>query len=228
MLFSGPLVKLEEPIQCKYLLYWSGERGLELFNSWDLSEDEQKILRNYFDRFENFVKPHSNELIAAWELYNIKQTTLSLEEFIAKLRLLIKEPNYPTAHHERFLRDFLVFGMNSQRVRKECLKEGDSLTFQKAKDLAKAEESADTQLKLMNKTTEVDTVKKHSTRKASNYKSDDKHSSAETFQKPCFGCGRGPHARDKCPAKSAKWHFCQKNWTLCKRLPFKEKETKCT
>ena len=98
--------------------------------------------------------------------------------------------------------------MNSQRVRKECLKEGNSLTFQKAKDLAKAEESADTQLKLMNKTTEVNTVKKHSTRKTS--KSDDKHSSAETFQKPCFGCGRGPHARDKCPAKSAKCHFCKK------------------
>ena len=155
LLFSGPLVKLEEPIQCKYLLYWSGERGLELCNSWDLSEDEQKILRNYFERFENFVKPHSNELIAACELYKIKQTTLSLEEFIAKLRLLIKEANYPTAHHERFLRDFLVFGMNSQRVREECLKQGISITFQKAKDLAKAEESADTQLKLMNKTTEL-------------------------------------------------------------------------
>ena len=60
----------------------------------------------------------------------------------------------------------------------------------------------------MNKTTEVNTVKKHLTRKAS--KSDDKHSSAETFQKPCFGCGRGPHARDTCPAKSAKCHFCNK------------------
>ena len=89
------------------------------------------------------------------------------------------------------------------------MKEGNSLTFQKPKDLAKAEESADTQLKLMNKTTEVNTVKKHSTRKAS--KSDDKHSSAETFQKTCFGCGRGPHVRDKCPAKSAKCHFCKKN-----------------
>ena len=208
LLFSGPLVKLEEPIQSKYLLYWSGERGLELFSSWDLSEDEQKILRNYFDRFENFVKPHSNELIAAWELYNIKQATLSLEEFIAKLRLLMKDANYPIAHHERFLRDFLVFEMNSQRVSKECLKEGNSLTFQKAKDVAKAEESADTQLKLMNKTTEVNTVKKHLTRKAG--KSDDKHSSAGTFQKPSFSCGRGPHARDRCPAKSGKCHFCKK------------------
>ena len=58
------------------------------------------------------------------------------------------------------------------------------------------------------KTTEVNTVNKHSTRKAN--KSDDKLSSAETFQKPCFGCGRGPHARDKCPANSAKCHFCKR------------------
>ena len=47
------------------------------------------------------------------------------------------------------------------------MKEGNSLTFQKAKDLVKAEESANTHLKLMNKITEVNTVKKHSTRKAS-------------------------------------------------------------
>ena len=44
LLFTGPLVKLEEVVKCKYLLYWSDQRGLELFNSWDLSEDEQKVL----------------------------------------------------------------------------------------------------------------------------------------------------------------------------------------
>ena len=131
-----------------------------------------------------------------------------MKEFIVKLRLLIKEANYPKAHYQRFLQDFLVFGMNSQSTRKECLKEGNTLTFQKAKDPVKAEESADTQLILMNKATEVNTVKKHSTRKAS--KSGDKHSSAETVQKTRFGCGHGPHAHDKCPAKSAKCHFCKK------------------
>ena len=61
-------MKLEELIECKYLLYCSSERVQELFNSW---EDEQKTLRNYFDRFENFVKPHSNEFIATRELYKI-------------------------------------------------------------------------------------------------------------------------------------------------------------
>ena len=200
LLFSGPIVKLEEPIRCKYLLYWSGEWNYSIAGTF------RRANRKYYETTLTGLR--TNELIAAWELYNIKQATLSLEEFIAKLRLLMKEANYPIAHHERFLWDFLVFGMNSQRVRKECLKEGNSLTFQKAKDVAKAEESADTQLKLMKKTTEVNTVKKPLTRKAS--KSDDKHSSAETFQKPCFNYGRSPHARDKCPAKSAKCHFCQK------------------
>lgn len=58
------------------------------------------------------------------------------------------------------------------------MKEGNRLTFHKAKDLTKAEESVDTQLKRMSKTTEVNAGKKRLTRKAS--KSDVKHSSAET------------------------------------------------
>ena len=110
---------------------------------WDFStvgmfqKMSKKVLENYFDRFEIFVKPHSNELMAAWELYNFKQGTLSLEEFIAKLRLLVKEANYSTAHQERFLRNFLVFGINSSGVRKECLKEGNNLILQNQKILRK-------------------------------------------------------------------------------------------
>jgi len=68
-------VKLAELIECKYLLYWSSERVQELFNSW---EDEQKTLRNYFDRFENFAKPHFDELIAARELYKIKTILMTI------------------------------------------------------------------------------------------------------------------------------------------------------
>ena len=51
-------------------------------------------------RFENFVKPHSNELIAVWELHNLRQGTLSLKEFMAKRRILVKEANYPVEHNK--------------------------------------------------------------------------------------------------------------------------------
>ena len=99
---------------------------MELFNSWDLLADDQKKQKNYWERFENYVKPHLNELIAAWELHNLRQGTLSFEECIAKLRILVKEANYPD-HYYRFLRDFLVLGMNSDRVRKDCFKKRNTL-----------------------------------------------------------------------------------------------------
>ena len=108
--------------------------------------------------------------------------------------------------------------MNSRRPRKECFKEGNTLTVQKAKDQAKEEESVDTQLKLMSKTTEVNTVKKHLTRKAS--KSDNKHSCAETLQKHVLVVYVA-HMH----VKSAKRHFWKKVGLFPKRLPFREKET---
>ena len=79
------MVKIDEEVQCKHLLYWSGEHRM------GPKEDDQQKLKNYWERFENYIKPHSNELIAAWELHNLHQGTLSLEEFIAKLRILVKE-----------------------------------------------------------------------------------------------------------------------------------------
>jgi len=85
------MANIDKEIRCKHLLYWSGEQGIELFNSWDLFKKKNKKLDNYWERFEHFVKPHSNELIAAWELHNLRQGTLTLEEFIAKLRILVTE-----------------------------------------------------------------------------------------------------------------------------------------
>ena len=91
LLFTGPMAKIDKEIKCKRLLYRSGEQGIELFNSCDLSADKQKKLDNYWERFQHFVKPHSNDLTAAWGRHNLRQGTLSLEEFIAKLTILVKD-----------------------------------------------------------------------------------------------------------------------------------------
>ena len=213
LLFTGPMGKIDEEVKCKHLLYWSGERGIELFNSWDLSAEQEKKLDNYWERFENFVKPHSNELIAAWELYNLRQGTLSLEEFIARLRILLKEANYPVEHNERFLRDFLVLGMNSDRVRKDCFKVGNALTFKEAREMAKSEESADKQLQLMN--TEVHPI---STSRGYQGQRNQRQTPNTGAGKPraCRNCGWGPHPREQCPAKNATCHYCHKVGHLAK------------
>ena len=84
LLFKGPLIKIEEKVLCSYLLFWSGERGLELFNSWNLQQKDTEVLESYWNGFEAAVKPHSNQLMSAWELHNLKQGEKSIEEFISK------------------------------------------------------------------------------------------------------------------------------------------------
>ena len=44
---TRPMAKVEEEIKCKHLLYSSGEHGIELFNSWDMSADDLEKLDNY-------------------------------------------------------------------------------------------------------------------------------------------------------------------------------------
>ena len=94
------------------------------------------------------MKPHSNDLIAAWELHKLRQGSLSLEEYIARLRILVKKANYPVEQHERFLGDFLVLELRP--CAKGPLQSRKSLTFKEAYEMAKSEESADKQLQLTN------------------------------------------------------------------------------
>lgn len=65
---------------------------------------------------------------------------------------MILEVGYPAAHHDRFIRDHLVFEMKSESVRNECLKVGNQLTLRKARELAKADESASKQLQSVSET----------------------------------------------------------------------------
>ena len=51
-----------------------------------------------------------------------------------------------------------MFGMNSHRVRKDCFKKINTLSFNKAREMAKAEEPADKQLQLMYTAVEVHPV----------------------------------------------------------------------
>lgn len=207
---------------------------MELFNSWDLLADDQKKQKNYWERFENYVKPHLNELIAAWELHNLRQGTLSFEECIAKLRILVKEANYPD-HYYRFLRDFLVLGMNSDRVRKDCFKKGNTLSFNEAREMAKAEKSADKQFQLMNTAVEVHPVTSENGNPNQRDQSDAVGGMKRTQNgnqwgktPTCRNCGWGPHAREQCPTKKVKCHYCQEVGHLAKVCLSKLRKKECT
>ena len=60
LLFNGPLKARTNEQRCRYVLLWTGDYGLDLLNTRNLSSEEQNKLDEYWTRFEEHVKPQSN------------------------------------------------------------------------------------------------------------------------------------------------------------------------
>ena len=63
LLFEGPLKARTNEQRCNYLLLWTGDYGLDLYNTWNLNADQTKDINEYWQRFEEHVKPQSNHLL---------------------------------------------------------------------------------------------------------------------------------------------------------------------
>lgn len=83
-LFDGPL----KARTSEHGLLWTGDYGLDLFNTWSLSCEEQK-LDEYWKRCEEHVKPQSNHILYYFYLRNIKQNGRALNDFLTEAKLLI-------------------------------------------------------------------------------------------------------------------------------------------
>ena len=56
------------------------------------------------------------------------------------LRLLIKECDYDAGEQEKMIRDHIVFGIRSSKVREKLISEGDDLTLEKCMNIARTHE----------------------------------------------------------------------------------------
>ena len=115
-----------------------------------MSPEERNSLQAHFGRSQKHVKPKSNPLFARYKFRNVTQGNDSMEQFITKLKTLVKDCNYNGA--EEMTRDAIVFDLNN-KVARGLLSEGANLT------LDKVFEYTQQQLKLMKG--EVDAIAKN-------------------------------------------------------------------
>lgn len=233
LVFDGPLTNKDDSYKVRLLLLWAGDKGLEIYNTAKWEEDGDKLdLEKVFDRLESYTKPQSNHILARFQLRSLKQGTMTLEEFVNKARLLINDGGYPTSIQDETLRDTLVFGLSSDRVRKQAIEKGNSLTLQQVYELAKMEESTTNQMKIItqaeNGHKDIHAVRsknrQHVNNRSSNmiqsnkqthqqlrskkYTSENRYTKPLTRHKKCLRCG-GEHSKDlTCPAKDAKCNYC--------------------
>ena len=95
------------------------------------------------------MKPQSNYILTRFYLRSLKQSNRSLDEFLTEAKLLIQNSDYPAHINDELLRDALVCGVDSDTVRKKCIAEGNKLTPQKAREIARKEEATKMQLAAM-------------------------------------------------------------------------------
>ena len=197
------------------MLLWSGDHGLDLFNTWALTTDQQKDLNEYWTRFEDHVKPQANHILNRYYLRSLKQNNRPLDAFLTEARLLIQSSGYPQELHDELMRDTLVFGTDSEGVRRKCIARGNELTFTKAKEIARTEEATQMQLKAMSDSLppsqlqqpdgEVNAISKGKETEGRRSKGRATRW-PENKPKQCYRCGDSFHAKgQQCPASGAEY-----------------------
>jgi hypothetical protein len=194
LMFSGPLKEKGEQEKISYLLIWVGETGRDIFNTFpEMSAENAKLLASYWEKFHDHVTPRSNEVYERYKFHNRVQTPAdTFDTFVTDLKLLVKDCGYDNP--EQMVRDRLVFGVSSHKIREKLIHEGSGLTLPKAIDIAHTCELSQSQLKSMS----GDTAIKHVQR-----------SESRPYFDSCYFCGQG-HYKGKCPAFNSTCGKCKR------------------
>ena len=163
VLFKGPLNAVNPAVKCNYIIYWSGEEGIELTDKWEIEgklddTNREKPVR-YFALFEEHIAPKSNILIAILELKRSFQGSMSLEDFHTKALHLVKEAEYPEGETwDRILRDTIISGISFDKIRAKIIKEGKDVTLPWVMEIALLEVSTQRHIDRMQETVKVNYV----------------------------------------------------------------------
>ena len=112
-------------------------------------------------------------------------------------QLLIQNSGYPAE-----LQDALVFGIDSDSIRKKCITEGNELALKKAEEITCTEEATKQQLKMMGKDvakpTQVDSLQKGMSRSLNRGKTKplfNKQNGQQNNMSKCTRCGSKSHSK---------------------------------
>ena len=77
VLFKGPLNAVAEGVKCNYIIYWSGDHGMELVDKWTtegkINDGNKDAQDTYWTQFEEYIHPQTNQLLAVVELKRLFQ-----------------------------------------------------------------------------------------------------------------------------------------------------------
>ena len=106
---------------------------MDLVDKWategKIKDDNKNLLATYWKPFEVYIHPQTNQLIAVVELKRLFQGTLSLEDFHTRALRLVTQAGYEGDAKDQVLRDTIICGLTSDKIRAKIVKEGHTVTL---------------------------------------------------------------------------------------------------
>ena len=249
------LASLSESRQCKKLISWSGDDGMDLVVSWGLN-DRELTLETLWTNFEDFCKPQSNEVRARFHLLTtFRQGDKSVDEWFNAVQTQINLCQYPSETANILQHDIFWFFLKDEEFVSKTLNEGcadlQQYPASKVRQLAKKLESSKATARhikqaisnaqaaqinlLLHQRTELSQKKKKGHKRKQHFKSKDskppytKHphpSQAHGSQDLFSKCGDTRHAQGfSCPAKKYLCKACKKYGHFTSLCFSKQKKT---
>ena len=159
VLFKGPLNGVAEAVKYNYVIYWSSDHGMDLVDKWTtenkINDGNKDMLKTYWERFDKYVHPQTNKVIAVVELKWLFQGTMSLEDFHTKAMRLVTQAGYEGDAKDQVLRDTIISGITSEKIRAKIVKEGHAVSLNQVMEIARLEVSTQHHLDRMQDTVKV-------------------------------------------------------------------------
>ena len=140
------LATLPEWQQCKKVIAWSRDCGMDQYVSWGLSSHEL-TLETIWGKYEEYCKPQSNEVWARFDLLmSFRQGNHSISEWCNAVQAQVNLAKYPPETAKILHRDILWFFLKDEDIVSRTISDGsvnlDKFPASRVWQLAKTLESS--------------------------------------------------------------------------------------
>ena len=208
LIFEGRFSKRTDKEKTSYILLWIGKTGVDTYNSWTWTNDEEKSKPlKIWERYELHIAPKTNSRLARYQLQQFRQKSEeTLDDFMARCRNQANKCKFRDSQEiEDRLIEQLIIGTKHKRVQERLFEKGDTLTLDIAIDLARTHEATLKNVEQLGLASSTDTD-------GQNQKVDIVKVQKQRYPQAatCRFCGGNKHRREKCPANGTRCSFCSK------------------
>lgn len=194
----------DEKDKCKTLLYVIGQDGRDIFNTFTIPGDDKDKINPLLLKFENYCIPRKNVTMERYKFNTrMQDKSESIDQFIIDLRNMSKNCAFG-AIEEELIRDRIVCGTNSERVKERLLRD-DELTLAKAITVCRADEESRRNLKAFKEEESIHALRRRQ-KSQNSHQQNPNPKKKEEFQ--CRKCG-DRHEKRNCPAYGKRCRKCK-------------------